>query len=193
MADTGFNIQSLPLKDAAIIETRRHADYRGYFAVPFNRDAFRRGGITADFLQDNQSLSSEVNTLRGMHCQLPPHDQAKLVRVLQGRITDVLVDARRGSPTFGQHAKQELSAENGLQVFVPRGFLHGFITREPGTLVLYKVDNEYAAGADRSVSWNDPALGIDWGLGTQAPILSRKDKDALSWAEFDTPFRYEAS
>lgn len=192
MADTGFEFVPLPLRDAIVVKPPRYGDHRGYFSVPFNRDALRAGGIEADFIQDNQSLSSEVNTLRGMHCQLPPYQQAKLVRVLQGRITDVLFDARKGSPTFGQYAKQELSAENGLQVYVPRGFLHGFVTREPDTIVMYKVDNDYAPGADRSILWNDPALGIDWELDTPTPVLSRKDSDALSWDAFDTPFRYEA-
>ena len=192
MADTGYQFEPLPLRDAVVVRSPRYSDHRGYFAVPFNRDALQAGGIQADFIQDNQSLSREVNTLRGRQCQLPPFQQAKLVRVLKGRITDVLFDARRGSPTFGQHAKQELSAENGLQVYVPRGFLHGFITREPDTIVMYKVDNDYAPGSDRSVLWNDPALGIDWELDTPTPVLSRKDSDALSWDAFDTPFRYKA-
>ncbi|WP_297732610.1 dTDP-4-dehydrorhamnose 3,5-epimerase [uncultured Maricaulis sp.] len=192
MAETDFEISPLSLTDARLIKPPRFGDHRGYFAVPFNRDQLKAGGIEADFCQDNQSLSREVNTLRGLHCQMPPYDQAKLVRVLNGRITDVLVDARRGSPTFGQHLARDLDAETGLQVFVPRGFLHGFITREPDTVVLYKVDNAYAPGSDRSVSWNDPALGIDWGLGTTEPVLSRKDREAVSWTEFDTPFRYDA-
>ncbi len=192
MAETDFEISPLALTDARLIKPPRFGDHRGYFAVPFNRDQLEAGGIGADFVQDNQSLSREVNTLRGLHCQLPPYDQAKLVRVLHGRITDVLVDARRGSPTFGQHLARDLDAVTGLQVFVPRGFLHGFITREPDTIVLYKVDNAYAPGADRSVLWNDPALGIDWGLGTAKPVLSRKDQDAVSWSEFNTPFRYDA-
>lgn len=190
MAETDFEILPLSLKDVRLIKSPLYADDRGYFAVPFNRDMLRSAGIEAEFFQDNQSYSEKVNTLRGLHCQLPPFEQAKLVRVLQGRVTDVLVDARRGSPTFGQHLKHELSAENGLQVYVPRGFLHGFVTREPDTVVLYKVDNAYSPGGDRSIAWNDPELGIDWALDGQDPVLSEKDRTALSWTEFDTPFRY---
>lgn len=192
MAETDFEIKPLPLRGAALISAPRYGDHRGYFSVAYNRDALRAEQLGADFIQDNQSLSTESNTLRGLHCQLPPFDQAKLIRVLNGRITDVIVDARLGSPTFGKHCKQELSAENGLQVYVPRGFLHGFVTREPNTVVMYKVDNHFAPGSDRSVLWNDPGLAIDWELDATAPILSRKDSEALSWAAFDTPFRYEA-
>ena len=127
-----------------------------------------------------------------MRMQAPPFAQAKLVRCARGAILDVAIDVRAGSPTFKAVVTAELTAEAGEQLLVPRGFLHGFITREPDTIVMYKVDNDYAPGSDRSVLWNDPALGIDWELDTPTPVLSRKDSDALSWDAFDTPFRYKA-
>jgi dTDP-4-dehydrorhamnose 3,5-epimerase len=193
MANNNFEIEPLKLSGAAIISPPTYPDGRGYFAVPFNREALKSAGIDADFIQDNQSLSEQVGTLRGLHYQLPPFSQAKLVRVLAGRILDVMVDARLGSPTFGQHCQVELSAENAKQVFVPRGFVHGFVTREPNTIVMYKVDNQYSLGGDRSVAWNDPDLGIDWGLDETAPVLSDKDKNAQSWDALASaaPFRYE--
>jgi len=184
MSNSEFQIEYLKLSGAAVISPPVYRDQRGYFSVPFNRDTLKTGGITADFIQDNQSLSEQTGTIRGLHYQLPPFEQAKLVRVLAGRILDVIVDARLGSPTFGQHYKTELSAQNAKQVFVPRGFLHGFITCEPNTIVMYKVDNDYSPGGDRSVRWDDPVLAIDWGLGGETPALSDKDKNAQSWDSF---------
>ena len=193
MASSEFEIEHLELSGAAIISPPNYPDGRGYFAVPYNRAALKAAGIDADFIQDNQSLSEQVGTLRGLHYQLPPFSQAKLVRVLAGRVLDVIVDARFGSPTFGQHCQIELSAENAKQVFVPRGFVHGFVTREPNTIVMYKVDNEYSPGGDRSVAWNDRDLATDWGMGDKMPVLSDKDKNAQSWATFSAaaPFQNE--
>jgi len=193
MANSEFKIEPLKLSGAAIISPPSYPDGRGYFAVPYNHEALKSAGIDADFIQDNQSLSEQVGTLRGLHYQLPPFAQAKLVRVLAGRVLDVIVDARFGSPTFGQSCQIELSAENAKQVFVPRGFVHGFVTREPDTIVMYKVDNEYSPGGDRSVAWNDPDLAIDWAMGDKLPVLSDKDENAQSWETFSAaaPFRYE--
>ncbi len=183
-------IRELPLPGALEVTFPRFKDERGYFSVPFNKRDLYDAGVKADFIQDNQSLSRKAGTVRGLHCQTPPFTQAKLVRVLRGRILDVMVDARRGSPTFGQHCRLDLDAESCRAVFVPRGFLHGFATLQPDTVVLYKVDNDYAAGHDGSVRWNDPDLGIDWGLNASDAILSDKDADATSWARFETPFTY---
>lgn len=188
MSSSGFDIEPLPLDGAFIIRPPVHGDHRGYFAVPYNRDALAAAGIRAEFIQDNQSMSEAVGTVRGLHLQVPPYAQAKLVRVLRGRVLDVLVDVRRGSPSYGKHYALELSESGGEQVFVPCGFLHGFVTREPGTIVHYKVDNHYAPEAEVSVRWDDIDLAIDWGLGTTTPVLSGKDADGLNWAAFNSPF-----
>lgn len=179
-----FSVHKLPLKGAAIIKPPIFTDHRGHFLVPFNREALHDHGITADFFQDNQSLSKFAGTLRGLHIQLPANPQAKLVRVAQGSILDVMVDARRESPTFGQHCTAHLSATTGEQAFVPRGFLHGFITREPDTIVIYKVDNIYSPGDEISVKWDDIDLGIDWELGETRPVMSEKDEAGVSWLDF---------
>ena len=193
MFNREFKIEPLELSGAAIITPPNYPDGRGYFAVPYNCASLKAAGIDTEFIQDNQSLSELTGTIRGLHYQLPPFEQAKLVRVLAGRILDVIVDARFGSPTFGQHCQIELNAENAKQVFVPRGFVHGFVTCEPDTIVMYKVDNEYSPGGDRSVAWNDPDLAIDWGMGETLPVLSDKDDNAQSWETFSAsaPFRYE--
>lgn len=146
-------------------------------------------GLHYDFVQDNHSLSKEVGTLRGLHYQSPPHAQAKLVRCGRGKLFDSVVDIRVGSPTYGQSFGIELSFENGLQLLVPEGFLHGFITREPDTEVIYKVTDFYAADCDGSVRWD--SCGIDWGVdGT--PVLSEKDQNAPRLEEFKSPFVWEA-
>ena len=148
-------------------------------------------GIDIDFVQDNHSLSAQVGTVRGLHFQAPPHAQDKLVRVVRGRILDVAVDARKRSPTYGQWVGVELSAENNTQLFIPKGFLHGFVTREPNTEVLYKCSGFYSAACDDGVRCDDPDLGIDWGMDPALAILSDKDSKAKSFADFDSPFRYE--
>jgi len=170
----------------------RYGDHRGYFSVTYNREDLAALGIDADFSQDNQSWSAAAGTVRGLHFQHPPAEQAKLVRVVQGRVLDVVVDARRGSPAFGQHIKSELSAENGAQIFVPHGCLHGFVTLEADTIVQYKVDNDYAPGLDASLRWDDPDLAIDWGVDRHAAVLSEKDANGISWGAFETPFRFGA-
>jgi len=190
MADPGFIVTELELSGAKLIETPYYRDERGYFSVPSNDEAFEQIGIRRKFVQDNQSLSVSAGTVRGLHYQLPPFAQAKLIRVLSGRILDVVVDARYGSPTYGRHCAMELSAENGLQVYAPRGFLHGFMTLVPNTTVFYKVDNTYAPGHDRSISWNDPALAIEWPTISTGITLSEKDRSATRWAEMGTPFEF---
>lgn len=158
-----------------LIEPRKFADHRGFFSETFRESALAEAGFTRRFVQDNHSLSVTPGTLRGLHFQKPPHAQDKLIRVLRGRILDVAVDIRDSSPTFGQHAAAELSAENGRQLLVPAGFAHGFVTLEPDTEVYYKVTTYYAPESDSGILWNDPALGIDWGLSS-APVLSAKDE-----------------
>lgn len=166
------------LPEVRLVRPVRHGDHRGYFAETWNRARFRDHGIDLDFVQDNQSRSAAAGTLRGLHIQRPPFMQAKLVRVLRGRIYDVAVDIRRGSPTFGRHVGIELTADGLEELLVPRGFLHGFVTLEPDTEVFYKVDNLYAPDHDTGVIWNDPELAIDWPLpaGVSAPTLSEKDQ-----------------
>ncbi len=147
-------------------------------------------GLDLRFVQDNESLSARAGTLRGLHYQAPPHAQAKLVRVVRGAIRDVAVDARRGSPTFGQWVAVELAAETGAQLLVPRGFLHGFVTLEDATHVIYKVDGVFHGPSDGSVAWNDPDLGIDWGVDPDMVILSDKDRTAPAFADWTSPFAH---
>lgn len=185
-----MQIERLTIPGVMQITPPRHGDRRGYFSVTYNRQILAELGIDSDFSQDNQSWSAAAGTVRGLHFQYPPAEQAKLVRVVKGRALDVIVDARRGSPTFGRHLSSEISAENGAQIFVPRGCLHGFVTLEADTILQYKVDNDYAAGLDASLAWNDPDLRINWGIDPASAILSAKDASGISWAEFESPFQF---
>ena len=185
-----MDLRRLSIPDVLVLKPRRHADDRGYFMESYSRAAMATLGLEPVFVQDNLSLSRQVGTLRGLHYQRPPKAQAKLVQVIQGRILDAAVDVRRGSPTYGRHATVELSAETGEQIFVPAGFLHGFVTLEPDTLVLYKVDAPYAPECEGSVRWDDPDLGIDWGVSAGVATLSAKDAAAPAFAAFDSPFVY---
>ena len=171
---------------------KRFGDDRGWFTETFNARNFARVGIAEPFVQDNHSLSRPVGTLRGLHFQTPPHGQAKLVRCIRGRILDVAVDVRRGSPTYGRHVAAELSAENGEQLFIPVGFAHGFVTLEPDTEVTYKVTDFYAPECDGGIRWNDPDIGIDWPLAAASgPVLSPKDEKLPFLKDFDSPFPYD--
>ena len=152
-----------------------HRDDRGFFLETYHAGKYRAGGIAADFVQDNHSRSTR-GTLRGLHCQAPPHGQGKLVRVIEGSVWDVAVDARRGSPTFGKHATQELSSENFHQLYVPPGLLHGFVVTSDVAQVEYKCTTPYVPEAEFSVAWNDPDLAIPWPV--DEPLLSKKDRDA---------------
>ena len=158
-----------------VIRPRRFVDSRGWFSETWNRASLAAAGIGIDFCQDNHSLSQPQGTLRGLHFQVPPFAQVKLVRCLRGRIFDVAVDIRRGSPTFGQWAGLELSADNGKQLLIPAGYAHGFVTLEPDCEIAYKVDAHYSAECDGGIAWNDPTIGIDWPLGDIIPVLSDKD------------------
>ena len=170
-----LNIRPLELPEIKLIAAPRFRDQRGYFAETYVRGDFAAAGIAHEFVQDNESLSLRPGTVRGMHFQIPPFAQAKLIRVLSGGIFDACVDLRRSSPRYGQHASVELSAETGEQLFVPAGFAHGFCTLEPNTTVLYKGDAVYSAEHERGIAWSDPALGIAWPIGVDAAILSAKD------------------
>ena len=165
----------LAIADVILATPPRFADSRGWFSEAWNAARFAEAGIPGPFVQDNQSFSAPRGTVRGMHCQVGPNAQGKLVRVLAGRIWDVAVDIRRGSPTYGQHVAAELSAENGAQLWIPTGFLHGFCTLEPATQVLYKVTAPYDREAERGVIWNDATLALPWPVEPAAAVLSDKD------------------
>ncbi len=175
-----------------LVEPRRFEDARGWFSEIYAETAFAARGIDCRFVQDNQSLSRPIHTLRGLHFQVPPHAQAKLVRCLRGRIFDVAVDIRSGSPTFGDWTGIELSAENGRQLFVPSGFAHGFLTLEPDCEVAYKVSGGWVKNAERSIRWDDPTIGIAWPLRDgAAPALSDKDAVAPAMDESGFGFAYD--
>jgi dTDP-4-dehydrorhamnose 3,5-epimerase len=177
-----LKIESFALSGPLLITPIRHGDSRGVFAEVFRDDLFRKTAGETAFLQDNHSISPMKGTIRGMHYQIMPHQQGKLVRVTQGAIFDVAVDARNGSPTYGMHVSAMLSAENWCQLWVPPGFLHGFCTLEPDTHVQYKVDAYYNAASDRSIRFDDPALNIAWPVVRTDAILSEKDANAPEFA-----------
>ena len=158
-----------------LLETRQFADPRGVFAETYSRRAAAPLGVAEEFVQDNWSRSDRAGTVRGLHFQRRPHAQAKLVRVVRGRILDVAVDLRRSSPTFGRHVAVELAAGDGRMLYVPEGFAHGFCTLEPMTEVAYKVSADYAPESDAGIAWNDPALGIDWPVAAEDALVSSKD------------------
>jgi len=172
-----------------LIEPVVHGDNRGFFMESYNQLTFNKHGINTVFVQDNHSLSAEAGVLRGLHYQLNPAAQTKLLRVISGEIFDVVVDIRRNSPTFGQWEGFVLSAANKHQLLVPQGFAHGFCTLEASTQVQYKVDSYYSPEHDRGIAWNDPALGIEWPISS--PILSEKDGKHPILAEADINFEYE--
>lgn len=185
-----MQISDTALPGVKIITPARHGDARGFFSESWNRATLAAHGIEIDFVQDNHSLSAKVGTVRGLHFQSPPHAQAKLVRCGRGCLFDVAVDVRRGSPTYGKWVGVELSFENGRQLLIPAGFLHGFATRAPETEIIYKCSDVYAPACDGAVRFDDPDIGIDWGLDGEA-VLSDKDAAAQSFATFDTPFAWE--
>jgi dTDP-4-dehydrorhamnose 3,5-epimerase len=180
-----------PFSDAFLIEPRRFGDDRGWFEEVWNEQRFQAlTGVSAAFVQDNASRSKTAGTVRGLHFQAPPVAQAKLVRCPRGAIHDVIVDIRHGSPTFRQWAGVTLTEENGLQLWVPRGFAHGFATLEPDSEIAYKVDNPYSKEQDGGIFWNDPEIGIRWPFDTASAVLSDKDQDAVRLADLPPLFRY---
>lgn len=169
----GMDVLPTAIPDVIILTPRRFGDHRGFFSETYNHRALAEAGINAEFVQDNHSLSAETGTLRGLHFQHAPMAQDKLVRVTRGAILDVAVDIRTDSPTYAKHVAVTLSAENWSQLWVPKGFAHGFVTLEPGTEVVYKVTEYYSPEHDAGIAWDDPTLGIEWGV--DSPVLSEKD------------------
>jgi dTDP-4-dehydrorhamnose 3,5-epimerase len=170
-----MQVERLAIPDVILLTPPRFSDARGYFSETFHVGRFAAAGVAASFVQDNQSHSLRAGTIRGLHCQIAPSVQGKLVRCLRGAILDIAVDIRHGSPHFGRHVAVVLSAENGSQLWIPGGFLHGFCTLEPATDVLYKVTSGYDPAAERGVIWNDPDLALPWPDQVGPPVLSEKD------------------
>ncbi|PAU98600.1 dTDP-4-dehydrorhamnose 3,5-epimerase [Paracoccus salipaludis] len=180
-----MQIEETALPGVLVLTPARHGDARGFFSESWNRRTLEQAGVhLPEFVQDNHSLSARAGTLRGLHYQAPPHEQGKLVRCGRGALYDVAVDGRRGSATYGQWVGVELSFENGRQLWVPPGFLHGFVTRTDDTEVVYKCTGFYDKAADGAVRWD--SLGIDWGVSD--PLLSDKDRAAVPFAEWQSPF-----
>jgi dTDP-4-dehydrorhamnose 3,5-epimerase len=186
-----MKIESLSIPEVKIIKPKSFGDDRGYFSETYNKQAFAEAGVLETFVQDNQSFSATRGTVRGLHFQLPPFAQAKLVRVLRGSILDVAVDLRRGSPTYGRHVSAVISAREWNQILVPVGFAHGFCTLEPNTEVFYKVSSPYSPEHDRGVSWIDKDIGIDWPVAAADAVLSAKDQKLPGLAELPDCFSYD--
>ena len=185
-----MEIIATEIEGVVIIKPRVFDDARGYFFESYNkRDFDEKLGRKIEFVQDNQSKSTR-GVMRGLHFQLPPYTQAKLVRCVEGRVLDVAVDIRKGSPTYGHHVAVELSSANKLQLFIPRGFAHGFAVLSDEAVFQYKCDNYYAPQADGGISIEDSSLGIDWKISTEEALLSEKDKHHPLLKDFDSPFVY---
>jgi dTDP-4-dehydrorhamnose 3,5-epimerase len=186
-----MKFEALNVSGLYTITPRRFGDDRGFFMETFRRDVFAsETGADVEFVQDNHSTSVLKGTVRGLHFQTPPRAQGKLVRCTRGALIDVAVDARKGSPTYGEHVKVELSADNGIQLWIPAGFLHGFVTLTDETDINYKCTDYYSKENDGSVLWNDEDLGIDWGIGIKRAVVSDKDRSAMTFADFQSPFEY---
>lgn len=170
-----MEIVALSIPEVKLLRPRKFADARGFLSETYNRDVLARAGLPGDFVQENHSLSVAAGTVRGLHFQIPPMAQDKLVRVLRGAIIDVAVDLRRDSPSFGRHVAVRLDAADWTQLFIPTGFAHGFCTLEPDTEVLYKMTNLYSPAHERGVAWDDPALGVDWPVAPEQAVLSERD------------------
>ena len=188
-----FEVRSVRIEESSIpavkiLVPKKYGDHRGFFSEVYNKQALTEAGIEIEFLQDNHSLSAERGTVRGLHFQIPPFAQDKLVRVVRGAVFDVAVDLRRSSATYGRHVSVILSADAWNQILVPIGFAHAFMTLEPDTEVIYKVSDYYAPDHDKGLLWNDPALGIAWPIPETEAILSDKDRRQPRLAELVTPF-----
>lgn len=189
---SNLQVRELSIPDVKIVTPAVFEDERGSFSETFTYRALAAAGIDVTFVQMNQSVSKKAGTVRGLHFQRPPADQDKLVMVVQGSIWDVGVDLRTGSPTYGKHAGETISADAGNQIFIPRGFAHGFCTLEPDTKVIYLVSNYYSAPDDEGLRWDDPALAIPWPFEPDAATVSDKDMAANSWEDFESPFLFDA-
>jgi dTDP-4-dehydrorhamnose 3,5-epimerase len=178
----------LPVK---LIHTRRFEDDRGWFVETYHQPRWAGQGAAEVFVQDNHSLSRQAGTIRGIHFQAPPHAQAKLVRCSRGRVLDIAVDLRAGSPTYGRHVAAELSADNGDQLYIPIGFGHAFVTLDPDSEVIYKVSDVYVPESDGGIRWDCPTIAIDWPLPPSGPLLSPKDQALPFLADWTSPFAYD--
>ena len=183
-----MQVERLAIPEVMLLAPPRFEDERGFFSEVWSRKTLSALGIEAGFEQENHSLSRQVGTVRGLHFQTPPFAQAKLVRVVRGRVFDVAVDLRRLSPTYGQWVGAELSSEDGRMIWIPAGFAHGFCTLEPHTEIVYLVDAPYSAANNAGLRWNDPAIGIDWPVDDNAVILSLADRDAPGISALESPF-----
>ncbi len=186
-----MQITETAIPDVKLVEPKKFGDNRGFFSETFNLANFEEAGVAMNAVQDNHSLSGPRGTVRGLHFQTPPYAQAKLVRVTRGAVLDVAVDIRHSSPTFGQHVAVELSAEKWNQLYIPKGFAHGFCTLEPDTEFLYKVDAYYAPDHDAGLQWNDPTLAVDWPVKAEEAELSDKDKAHPLLSELPEYFTYQ--
>jgi len=183
-----MHVQALEIPEVKLITPRRHYDERGFFSETYNRQTLAASGIDAEFVQDNQSYSAAKGVVRGLHFQVSPHAQGKLVRVARGAIFDVALDIRHGSPTYGRHVSVVLTAEHGTQLWIPVGFAHGFCTLEPNTEVLYKTTDSYVPECSRGIAWDDTALGIAWPVDKQDAVLSEADRSYPRLAELEAAF-----
>lgn len=183
-----FTARALEIPGVILITPRKFADARGFFMETYAEGDFAQMGIPARFVQDNHSLSRASGTIRGLHFQTPPRAQAKLARVIRGSVFDVAVDLRRASPAYGRWCGARLTAQGGEQIFVPRGFAHGFCTLEPDTEVLYKVDELYAAECEAGLMWDDRVLAIDWPVAHDMAMVSEKDGRLPGFSVFQSPF-----
>ncbi len=185
-----MKLDSLAIPEVKLITPPKYGDSRGFFSESWSAAKLRPLGFDEHFVQDNHSLSAQKGTIRGLHCQIAPHIQGKLVRVIRGAIWDVAVDIRQGSPTFGQWVAAELSAENWAQLWIPGGFLHGFCTLLPDTEVIYKVTGDYARECERAVRWDDPTLALPWPVAPGEAVLSQKDAAAPLFDPGEAWFTY---
>ncbi len=183
-----MNVIETGIPDVKVLVPRKFADHRGFLSETYRRSALADAGLDLDFVQENDSVSAQKGTVRGLHYQIPPCAQAKVVRVVRGAIFDVAVDLRRSSPTFGRHVAVDISAEQWNQMVVPVGFAHGFCTLEPNTHVIYKVTSYYAPDHERGLKWNDPALAIPWPVSAGEAIVSERDESLPPLAELADPF-----
>jgi dTDP-4-dehydrorhamnose reductase/dTDP-4-dehydrorhamnose 3,5-epimerase len=183
-----MNILKTDIKDLIVIEPKIFGDHRGWFTETYSKEKFKEFGVDIDFVQDNHSFSAQKGTLRGLHFQLNPKAQTKLVRCTKGKILDVAVDLREGSPTYKKWIAVELTEENKKQLLVPKGFAHGFLTLTEDVEVQYKVDEYYSPENDRSIRFDDPEIGVVWGV--DSPVLSGKDLNAPLLKESDIGFKY---
>ena len=180
--------QRLAIPDIVLISPKRHGDARGYFSETYREAVYAENGIAGPFIQDNQAYSQEAGTLRGLHFQVPPTAQGKLVSCTHGSIFDVAVDLRKSSPSYGRYVSAELSGENGHQLYIPPGFAHGYLTLSENSLVQYKVTAYYSPGDERGLAYDDPDIGVDWPLDEREPVLSTKDSDLPRLRAFQSPF-----